>query len=73
MAAQAATRQDPANGVGAEAVMLERALSVDFPKHRAKPSVGGVEPITQRLYWTDGAVGAAVDDNRGCPALFLTC
>src|ERR1700686_2060613 len=73
MAAQAATRQDPASGVGAEAVRPERAPAVDFPKHRAKLSVGCVEPITQRLHWTDGPVGAAVDENRSPPALFPTC
>jgi len=62
-AARGAAGEDPADRVGAEAGMLNRAPAVDFPGHRSEFGVGAVRPVAQRLHRANGEAGTAVDDN----------
>jgi hypothetical protein len=45
-ASQGTTRQDPADGVGAKAVMLKRSPAIDFAEHRTELRRRGIEPVT---------------------------
>jgi hypothetical protein len=64
-APQDTKRQDPTDGVGTEAAVLQRSPSIDFPEHRPELGVGRVEPVTQRLDRANGPVAVWVDNNRG--------
>src|SRR5208337_3057438 len=63
-AARGAAGEDPADRIGAEAAMLDRAPAVDFPEHRSEFSVGAVRPVAQRLHRANGEAGTAAEDNR---------